>query len=408
MKLITVVVLLAAISSLYAEEVPLEKGLDLYRENQLEKALPFLREAVRQEPLNADAHAWLAETLRRLRQHDEAVEEATQALVIDPCHSFAHTILGDARNPMYSSWKGVDAETNWEHLLKAIDCNPNDGGAWTSIWSQAIMRGDREMERKAARALIERGFLTDAVLAYNRWMLRNLPKDAILLTNGDMDTYPAVALQEVEGFRKDVGVVNLALLNTPWYARMVRSRYEVPLPFDDDDLDTAAPFRDENGKIVTISKQIVRGWFDMQREGKLGRPLAVAVTVSDTEFTPDSEDRLQMAGPYALCHAEPPTAPQDTTVMRLSIAEIDPKDFEGPFVSETDRSPVRRAGSDRLVTNITAVALRYGHALLDAGRASEAYELAQWAAAFEARTNIGLVSGETIKDLKETAGKKME
>ncbi len=68
-------------------------------------------------------------------------------------------------------------------------------------------------------------------LEYGHNILVSCPRDAILFTNGDNDTYPLWYLQEVEGLRRDVRVVNLSILNAPWYIRQLRDG-DPPVPID--------------------------------------------------------------------------------------------------------------------------------------------------------------------------------
>ena len=66
---------------------------------------------------------------------------------------------------------------------------------------------------------------------YARNSLSELPPNAIYFTGGDNDTFPILYLQDVEGIRRDVRLVNLSLLVDPTYAkRLVREDPTLPIP----------------------------------------------------------------------------------------------------------------------------------------------------------------------------------
>jgi len=86
--------------------------------------------------------------------------------------------------------------------------------------------------------------------------------NAILFTNGDNDTYPMWFLQFIDGYRKDITVINLSLLNVPWYIKQLKNNYptgtnNLKLILSDKEIDKLSPIMWESKKVtVPVDSQI--------------------------------------------------------------------------------------------------------------------------------------------------------
>ncbi|MBN1505015.1 MAG: hypothetical protein JW952_08135 [Candidatus Eisenbacteria bacterium] len=116
-----------------------------------------------------------------------------------------------------------DAE-GLEYLERAAALDSKFPDPWFPLVTHRMRARDEERVEAALRRLAESGAITDEVMDFNYNLLVGLDKDAILVTNGDNDTYPGWILTRVLKVRPDVSIVNRSLLNTEWYPLYVIER----------------------------------------------------------------------------------------------------------------------------------------------------------------------------------------
>ena len=108
-----------------------------------------------------------------------------------------------------------------KYLERAIALDPHFVDPWFVLVPHYMDAGDEERLDLALRHLLESGVINDEVMDYNYNMLVSLDDDAILITNGDNDTYPGWILTRILKVRPDVTIVNRSLLNSAWYPMYV-------------------------------------------------------------------------------------------------------------------------------------------------------------------------------------------
>lgn len=126
-------------------------------------------------------------------------------------------------NPVLLYLKGLeyhgkhDNTEGRRYLEKAVALDPSYMDPWFALVTEYMDQDNQEKLDIALRHLLESGIITDVVMDFNYNMLISLEPNAILLTNGDNDTYPGWILTRLMKVRPDVGIVNRSLLNSEWY-----------------------------------------------------------------------------------------------------------------------------------------------------------------------------------------------
>jgi hypothetical protein len=356
-----------------AQQAPIDTlplAIRVFLAERIEASIPLFTAALRRDSGDATRHAWLAEAARRTERWSLAASEAYRALALEPCNGFAHTVLSDLYDPIRSGWDAAQADSSWFHAREAVRCDPSEGSAWMTVWIGALSRADTALERQALAALARERFITLPYQTHARWVLESAPRRAVLIANGDLDTYPPAAAQAAQGIRPDVVVVNRNLLNLRWYAELMRDRFGLPLP-PPEGTDTA----------LTASDVILRDWKARAVANTLGRPLAILNTVGQPDVG-------RLAGPFWVVDSTATAGDADRRRIAASLRRADALDWRGPAVSGLDRSPVRNARTRHPALWVAYLALLHCDATFRAGDRADAREWLRWTERFLVRAGI--------------------
>lgn len=221
----------------------------------------------------ADPGAWIQ--LARVTEYArdscaEAVRYAERAYQLAPRRADVLATLGAWRWFVYCDGQATDPDPAIGMLEEALALDPGLDDARYRLWVMRLSKGERDADEDQLRELLNRGRIPEPLVDFGYNLLIGLEPDAILLTNGDNDTCPLIALQAARGIRRDVDVVNLSLLNLGWYRRQLAERHPaVPVPL-----------LDQGPRGTGGSDAAVRGLIENLARDGWKRPLYLACTVN--------------------------------------------------------------------------------------------------------------------------------
>jgi tetratricopeptide (TPR) repeat protein len=202
----------------------------------------------------------------------------------------------------------------------------------------------------------------DALLEFNRNLLNSAPARAVLITNGDYDTYPAWLLQE-QGVRTDVLIVNRGLLNLKDYARFLR-QHGLPILITEQEIEELRHIK-EDGRFWSISDQLIEKLLN-----QTSRPVVFSTTVYEPE---------QYGYPLKLSGLVYEISESDIDVARTKQLLYKVFEFEKLFSRSLD---LFDANIQSMARNYAAVAYNLSGALDDMGEHEEAIAALEFAKHF--------------------------
>ena len=214
-SLLTVCLLLSCQdSSTVAREIVRPEKIRSWREVYYDKDTYVKLAALWKDYYNAypseDAYAnWMyASRYAQAEDYEKLLDKGLKKYPANPTLLY----LAAMKSPHDVNW----AETR-RYLERAAELDPSYNDPWFMLAVNYLQEGNEERHNEALRHLLENNAVSEEVMDYSYNTLAALDSNAILITNGDNDTYPAWILSRVVGHRPDVIIANRSLLNTDWY-----------------------------------------------------------------------------------------------------------------------------------------------------------------------------------------------
>lgn len=160
------------------------------------------------------------------------------------------------------------------HLQKAWQLQPQRKELYKELALFFTWKHEQENLKKTLQTWKGLNDIPDALFSYGKNLLLTPTKGAILITDGEFDTYPLWILQQIDLVRTDVTVINLSLLNRMDYRRSLLKSAGIECSYSGNS---------KNEILKTIVKE------------NSSQSIYISLTV-DAQILDGLEDRLQIEG----------------------------------------------------------------------------------------------------------------
>lgn len=147
-----------------------------------------------------------------------STEEAELASIIDQMKS----ALGESYEYQYATYLQLNKKDDGlSHLNLAYQLNPTNPEIWDDKLFQAVIEENQADQRGFANALVEVGYYSGALMEYNSNVLNSVAQNGVLITYGQLDTYPLMVLQKGYEYRTDIKIICIEWLNSDKYKKQL-------------------------------------------------------------------------------------------------------------------------------------------------------------------------------------------
>ncbi|MFC2101051.1 hypothetical protein ACFLRZ_04395 [Bacteroidota bacterium] len=127
-------------------------------------------------------------------------------------------------------WNGNYNLSLFPYLQKAYEMEPDKVELYDDFIAYYELTGDLNKKKEFCQIWYKSNDIPEQIFQYNYNVLMSLDKNAILITNGSLDTYPIWILQDIKNLRKDVTVIFIDLLPNKDYTNKMFSSLGIVAP----------------------------------------------------------------------------------------------------------------------------------------------------------------------------------